>query len=91
VCQWVCIFRTASNLQERLRTAEWEISCAKYFDYIVVNEFLDETVETLKNIILSSRCTSKNFLANVSKFVKDDKIKKLLEKECTEVSHEQKT
>jgi guanylate kinase len=57
----------------------------------VVNEFLDETVETLKNIILSSRYTSKNFLANISKFLKDDKIIKLLEKECTEVSHEQKT
>jgi guanylate kinase len=79
------------NLQERLRTAEWEISCAKYFDYIVVNEFLDETVETLKNIILSSRYTSKNFLANISRFLKDDKIIKLLKKERTEVSHEQKT
>jgi guanylate kinase len=57
----------------------------------VVNEFLDETVETLKNIILSSRYASKNFLANTSKFLKDDKIIKLLEKECMEVSHEQKT
>ncbi len=79
------------NLQERIRTAEWEISCARRFDYIVVNDFLDETVENLKNIIISSRHTSKNFLKNPSRLIKDVKILQLLEKDCTEVSHEQKT
>ncbi|WP_448584344.1 guanylate kinase [Thermocrinis sp.] len=70
------------NLEERIKTAQWEISCAQYFDYIVVNEFLDETVQALKNIILSARHMTKNFFKDLEKRVKDDKIISYLQKEC---------
>jgi len=71
-----------SNLEERIKTAQWEISCAKHFDYMVVNEFLDETVQALKNIILSARYTTKNFLKDLERCVKDDKIIDYLRREC---------
>jgi len=70
------------NLEERIKTAQWEISCAKHFDYIVVNEFLDETLQALKNIILSARHTTKNFFRDLEKRVSDDKIISYLRQEC---------
>ena len=70
------------NIQERINTAQWEISCAKHFDYVVVNEFLDDTIMALKNIILSARHSTKRFLEDIKNRVKDDKIINLLQKEC---------
>ncbi|WP_448588632.1 guanylate kinase [Thermocrinis sp.] len=70
------------NLEERIKTARWEISCAKYFDYVVVNEFLDDTIQALENIILSARHSAKSFLKNLEKRVKDDKIITYLQEEC---------
>jgi len=70
------------NIQERINTAQWEISCAKHFDYVVVNEFLDDTVMALKNIILSARHSAKRFLEDVRNRIKDDIIISLLQKEC---------
>ena len=49
------------NLEKRLRKAEEEIACAKYFDYIVVNEFIDKTVEALCHIIKAQRHKKENF------------------------------
>ena len=70
------------NIQERINTAYWEISCAKHFDYVVVNEFLDDTIMALKNIILSARHSTKRFLEDVRSRIKDDIIINLLQKEC---------
>ncbi|MFN3471041.1 MAG: guanylate kinase, partial [Aquificaceae bacterium] len=50
------------NLEKRLKKAEEEIACAKYFDYIVVNEFIDKTVEALCHIIRAQRYKKENFL-----------------------------
>ncbi len=50
------------NLEKRLKKAQEEIACSKYFDYIVVNEFIDKTVEALCNIINAQRYTKDNFL-----------------------------
>ena len=49
------------NLEKRIRKAEEEIACAKYFDYIVVNEFIDRTVEALCHIIKAQRYKKVNF------------------------------
>ncbi|MFN4320247.1 MAG: guanylate kinase [Aquificaceae bacterium] len=50
------------NLEKRLKKAEEEIACAKYFDYIAVNEFIDKTVEALCHIIRAQRYKKENFL-----------------------------
>ena len=50
------------NLEQRLRKAEEEIACARHFDYIVVNEFIDDTVLALRNIIISHRYRVSRFL-----------------------------
>ncbi|MCS7170784.1 MAG: guanylate kinase [Aquificaceae bacterium] len=65
------------NLEERLKKAEEEIACAKYFDYIVVNDFIDKTVEALQIIILAQRLRREQFLKKST--LKDRDILKLLE------------
>ncbi|MEJ5339205.1 MAG: guanylate kinase [Aquificaceae bacterium] len=50
------------NLEQRLRKAEEEIACARHFDYIVVNEFIDKTVEALHTIIIAQRYRKESFL-----------------------------
>ena len=46
---------TADVIEKRLGQAKNELDRAKEYDYIVVNDDLDEAVEELKNIILSER------------------------------------
>uniref|UniRef100_A0A7C2V2S9 Guanylate kinase n=1 Tax=Hydrogenobacter sp. TaxID=2152829 RepID=A0A7C2V2S9_9AQUI len=65
------------NLEKRLRKAEEEIACAKYFDYIVVNEFIDRTVEALCHIIKAQRYKKENFLGKPSSL--DREIFKIIE------------
>lgn len=65
------------NLEKRLRKAEEEIACAKYFDYIVVNEFIDKTVEALCHIIKAQRHKKENFLGKPSSL--DREIFKIIE------------
>jgi guanylate kinase len=71
-----------TNLEERLRAAEKEIACAKHFDYIVVNEFLDYTVNALTHIIMSYKHTRERFLKSAES-LKDEAIRRVLrELEC---------
>ncbi len=46
------------NVKERLRIAKKEIPCAKKFDYVIINDFIDKAVECLKAVVLASRCSS---------------------------------
>ncbi|MEN3027854.1 MAG: guanylate kinase [Aquificaceae bacterium] len=60
------------NLEDRLKKAKEEIACARYFDYIVVNDFIDKTVEALQTIILAQKYRKEKFLKRPS--IKDEKV-----------------
>lgn len=45
-----------ADIELRLRTVKQEIEEAKIYDYIIVNDILDEAVENLKAIIIAERC-----------------------------------
>ncbi len=70
------------NLQERLRSVREEIACAKYFDYIILNDYIDNAVEVLKSIIISHMHKTEIFKNNLDLFVKDEEIKRLIEGDC---------
>lgn len=67
-----------SNLEERIRKAEEELACARYFDYLVVNEFLDDTVQAVKNIILSTRYRRDKFLQRHALLLQDQRLVDIL-------------
>lgn len=46
---------TAEVIEKRLNQAKNELERAKEYDYVVVNDDLDEAVEDLKNIIIAER------------------------------------
>ncbi|MEJ7619978.1 MAG: guanylate kinase [Aquificaceae bacterium] len=54
------------NLEQRLQKAEEEIACARHFDYIVVNEFIDKTVEAIHTIIVAHRYRREVFLKRMN-------------------------
>ncbi len=64
------------NLEQRIQKAEEEIACARHFDYIVVNEFIDKTVEALHTIIVAHRYRRENFLKKPK--VNDEVISRIL-------------
>ncbi|WP_461831213.1 guanylate kinase [Aquifex sp.] len=66
------------NLERRLKTAKEEIPCAKYFDYIVVNDFLTSAVEKVKSIIVSHRVSKESILNNLHKFHLNHEVINLL-------------
>ncbi len=66
------------NLEKRLQTAKEEIPCAKYFDYIVINDFLNNAVEKVKAIILSYRVETKRVLNNIEKYLQGSDIVNLV-------------
>lgn len=70
------------NLEKRIKKAEEEIACAKYFDYIVINEFIDKTVEALYNIILAQRYRKELFLKSPG-LLDEDILKILREGKCS--------
>ena len=43
-------------IEQRLRIAGQEIRHFKYYDYLIINRVLEESIEELKAIILGSRC-----------------------------------
>ena len=67
-----------ANSELRLRTAREEIPCAREFDYIVINDFIDRAVEHLKSIIISHRCQRDRVIKESANLL-DDEIVSLLE------------
>jgi len=47
---------TAAVIKKRLAVAKKEIRAYHMFDYIIINDKLDEAVEELKSVIISRRC-----------------------------------
>ena len=67
------------NAQVRLETARGEIPCARKFDYIIINDFVDKAVEQLKSVILASRCERESILSNLKSLVRSEEILNLIE------------
>jgi len=66
------------NIESRLKTAEKEIPCARFFDYVVINDFLNTAVEKVKAIILSHRCETGRVLGEIDKVLRNREIINLL-------------
>ena len=66
------------NLQTRLKTAEGEIPCVKFFDYVIVNDFIDKAVLYLKSIIIAKRCERDSVLRNIGKILPGKEIAELI-------------
>ncbi len=70
------------NLEERWKAVRDEIACAKHFDYVVVNDYLDNTVRAIKGIIISHMYRRERFLKKLDLFIKDEELKRLIKGEC---------
>ncbi len=68
-----------SNVQERLSTSRDEIPCARKFDYIIINDFVDKAVEQLKSIIVASRCEKEAVLKDLKSLVHNKELVDLIE------------
>ena len=62
------------NMDIRLNTALKEIPCLKFFDYVVINDFLNSAVEKVKSIIYAERIKREEFLRDIDKYYLEDKI-----------------
>jgi len=67
-----------SNVSKRLETAKGEVPCARFFDYIVINDYLNEAVEKVKSIILSYRVKKERVIEEIYKYRLDKDIVDLL-------------
>ncbi len=67
------------NVDVRLETALKEIPCAKAFDYIIINDFVDKAVDRLRSIILASRSEKSRVLSALEKEGCSKDIKDLIE------------
>ena len=69
------------NALERLESSKKEIACANYFDFIVVNRYIDETVDIIKSIIRCNKARKEYFLEHKD-YVSDDIINALKGGNC---------
>ena len=77
--------RGERELKERLEWAKREIPCAKYFDYVVVNDLLEKAVEEIKSIMLANRRRA-TFIFNNENYrslnLGEDILRVIKEEEC---------
>ena len=57
----------ASEVKKRLTEARQEMEDIDYYDYIIVNDFLDEAVNNLSSVITAVRCESDRVLVRIDK------------------------
>lgn len=50
------------SIEARLKACHIEMPMAKYYDYVVVNDQLDEAINKVQSIIIAERCRVKNFI-----------------------------
>lgn len=50
---------TPESMQKRLSAFDEEMNHAKYYDYLVVNDYIQDAVEKVKAIIIAERCKIK--------------------------------
>ena len=68
-----------ANAQVRLETARKEIPCARSFDYVIINDFVDKAVEQVRSVILASRCERESTLRNLRSLIRSEDILNLIE------------
>ncbi|MDO8426361.1 MAG: guanylate kinase [Deltaproteobacteria bacterium] len=56
---------SAEEIRKRLKTAAEEIKLAPKYDYIIINEDLDEAFEKLKSVIIAEKSKSKRMMGRV--------------------------
>ncbi|WP_457642155.1 guanylate kinase [Persephonella sp.] len=66
---------TEEEIKKRLETAKKEFPAWKEYDYIVINDVLEEAKEAVKRIILSNRYKKSRFDIDL---IKDTKLKELM-------------
>ncbi len=66
--------RGEREVEKRLEVAKEELRYAKEYDFVLVNRFLDDTVEKLSAIIISQRCKFEEAVREV-----DESLKRFLE------------
>lgn len=54
------------NIKLRLKNAEEELEFASMYDYLIVNDELDQAVESLRSIIIAERCRHRRNLTGES-------------------------
>ncbi len=67
-----------SNARLRLETARREIPCARKFDYIIINDFVDKAVSQLKSIVVATRCERVSVLENIDGLLPTGEIPSLI-------------
>ncbi|MDQ7038839.1 MAG: guanylate kinase [Aquificota bacterium] len=67
-----------SNTEVRLEMAKKEIPCARFFDYVIINDFVDRAVELLRSIILASRCERERVLGRLDALLHSEDVLSLL-------------
>ncbi len=53
------------EMQVRLRNAEWEMSFATQYDYLVINRNLDEAVSQVRSILVADRCRTQRAVRRI--------------------------
>ncbi len=57
----------SSEIEERLSDAKQEIEDIDYYDYIIVNDSLDEALSSLKSVINAARCENERAMVRIDK------------------------
>ena len=55
-------------IEKRLNTAEWEVSQAKNYDYVLVNEIVDKTADALLSVIDGEKCKTERNIALLEEY-----------------------
>jgi guanylate kinase len=66
---------TEKEINKRLETAKKEIPAWKEYDYVVINDILEEAKNKIKCIIISNRQKTDKFDFSL---IKDERLKKLM-------------
>ncbi len=66
------------TIERRLKTARVEIERAPLYDYIVVNDVLEEAFEKLKSIVIAEKCRTERLKGQFDRIVKDPEMVELL-------------
>ncbi len=68
-----------ANRELRLEMAKKEIPCARAFDYVIINDFVDRAVDQLRSIIVASRCERERVLGGLRDLLHSEDLLSLLE------------
>ena len=68
------------TIEKRLRIARKEVERAPLYDYIVVNDVLENAYEKLRSIVIAEKCKTERLKGQFEKLVKDPEMVELLEK-----------